>query len=54
LPIWQGISFSGVYLKHKVYARNPKNKQELRPFIVEEFNTIPQNIIENPYLSVIQ
>ncbi len=42
------------YLKHKVYARNPKNKQELRQFIVEEFNTIPQNIIENSYLSVIQ
>jgi hypothetical protein len=42
------------HLKDQVYARNPRNTQELKQFIIEEFNAIPQNFIENSCRSVIQ
>jgi len=41
------------YLKNKVFARSPQTMEELRTFITEEFNAIPQEMIEKACKSVV-
>jgi hypothetical protein len=42
------------YLKERVYHRRPRNIGELKQFITEEFNTIPQSMIRNATRSVVK
>jgi hypothetical protein len=40
------------YLKDQVFARSPENVDQLREFITEEFNDIPQDMIRRACQSV--
>jgi hypothetical protein len=41
------------YLKDRVFARSPRDIPELKEIIKEEFDTIPQDMIQKAYRSVL-